>query len=156
MSRPILVVDGNQQSDRLTRIPLQEAGFAILTARDEAKDQSYFLFELSQEQLKDALFPLGDMTKPEVRGVAEKGGLTVAKKKESYEICFVPQKDGYGAVVEREAEILAARTDHIGKLAHAVVAHRRKGGVLPPPLVRFADLFTPRPESVDREKLRRA
>ena len=36
MSRPILVVDGNQQSDRLTRVPLQEAGFAILTARDEA------------------------------------------------------------------------------------------------------------------------
>lgn len=44
----------------------------------------------------------------------------------------------------------------VEELAHAVVAHRRKGGVLPPPLVRFADLFTPRPESVDREKLRRA
>jgi hypothetical protein len=44
----------------------------------------------------------------------------------------------------------------VEELAHAVVAHRRRGGVLPPPLVRFADLFTPRPESVDREKLRRA
>lgn len=41
----------------------------------------------------------------------------------------------------------------IEELAHAVVAHRRKGAQLPPPLVRFADLFTPRPESVDREKL---
>jgi hypothetical protein len=41
----------------------------------------------------------------------------------------------------------------IEELAHAVVAHRRKGATLPPPLVRFADLFTPRPESVDREKL---
>jgi hypothetical protein len=41
----------------------------------------------------------------------------------------------------------------IEELAHAVVAHRRKGAPLPPPLVRFADLFTPRPESVDREKL---
>jgi hypothetical protein len=44
----------------------------------------------------------------------------------------------------------------VEELAHVVVAHRRRGAVLPPPLVRFADLFTPRPESVDREKLRRA
>ncbi len=42
----------------------------------------------------------------------------------------------------------------VEELAHAVVAHRRTGAALPPPLVRFADLFTPRPESVDREKLR--
>jgi tRNA-specific 2-thiouridylase len=88
------------------RITRGERGaFELRKARDLAKDQSYFLFELSQEQLSDALFPLGDMTKPEVRAVAEKGGLSVARKKESYEICFVPQKDGYGAIVEREAGI---------------------------------------------------
>jgi tRNA-specific 2-thiouridylase len=74
-------------------------------ARDLAKDQSYFLFELSQEQLREALFPLGDLTKPQVRTIAEEGGLSVARKKESYEICFVPQKDGYGKIVEREAGI---------------------------------------------------
>jgi len=76
-------------------------------AVDRAKDQSYFLFELSQEQLRDALFPLGEMTKPEVRDVAERGGLAVARKKESYEICFVPQTDSYAAIVEREAGIAA-------------------------------------------------
>lgn len=70
-----------------------------------AKDQSYFLFELSQEQLAGALFPLGEMTKPAVRAVAEEAGLSVARKKESYEICFVPQTDGYASVVEREAGI---------------------------------------------------
>ena len=74
-------------------------------ANDLAKDQTYFLFELSQEQLGDAVFPLGELTKPEVRAIAAEAGLSVAKKKESYEICFVPQKDGYGAIVEREAGI---------------------------------------------------
>src|SRR5439155_22226087 len=74
-------------------------------AAHRAKDQSYFLFELSQEQLRDALFPLGEMTKPEVREVASAAGLSVARKKESYEICLVPQKDGYAAIVEREAGI---------------------------------------------------
>jgi tRNA-uridine 2-sulfurtransferase len=74
-------------------------------ARDLAKDQSYFLFELTQEQLREALFPLGELTKPEVRAIAEEAGLSVARKKESYEICFVPQKDGYASIVEREAGI---------------------------------------------------
>jgi len=75
-------------------------------ARDLAKDQSYFLFELTQAQLRQALFPLGELTKPEVRAMAEKAGLSVARKKESYEICFVPQKDGYASIVEREAGVV--------------------------------------------------
>jgi tRNA-specific 2-thiouridylase len=79
--------------------------FELRKARDLAKDQTYFLFELKQEQLAEALFPLGELTKPEVRDIAEKGGLAVARKKESYEICFVPQTDSYAAIVEREAGI---------------------------------------------------
>jgi tRNA-specific 2-thiouridylase len=88
------------------RITVGDDGrFELRKARDLAKDQTYFLFELSQSQLSEALFPLGDLTKPEVRDIAESAGLNVARKKESYEICFVPQKDGYGAIVEREAGI---------------------------------------------------
>jgi len=79
--------------------------FELRKALDLAKDQSYFLFELSQAQLAEALFPLGELTKPEVRVIAEEAGLSVARKKESYEICFVPQKDGYAKIVEREAGI---------------------------------------------------
>ena len=79
--------------------------FELRKARDLAKDQSYFLFELTQEQLREALFPLGELTKPEVRVIAEEAGLSVARKKESYEICFVPQKDSYAAIVEKEAGI---------------------------------------------------
>jgi len=74
-------------------------------AKDLAKDQSYFLFELSQDQLREALFPLGELTKPEVRVIAAEAGLPVARKKESYEICFVPQKDGYASIVARESGI---------------------------------------------------
>lgn len=72
-------------------------------AKDLAKDQSYFLFELSQEQLAHTLFPLGDLTKPEVRAIAASAGLSVAEKNESFEICFVPQKDGYAKIVADEA-----------------------------------------------------
>jgi tRNA-specific 2-thiouridylase len=88
------------------RITIDECGrFELRKALDLAKDQTYFLFELSQQQLAEAMFPLGELTKPQVREIAEEGGLSVARKKESYEICFVPQTDSYAAIVEREAGI---------------------------------------------------
>jgi tRNA-specific 2-thiouridylase len=88
--------------------------YELRKAVDLAKDQSYFLFELRQEQLRDALFPLGELTKPAVRRLAQEGGLGVALKKESYEICFVPQKDGYSALVEREAREMQASSSSDG------------------------------------------
>src|SRR6202162_4851497 len=60
---------------------------------DRAKDQTYFLFGLTQEQLSRTLFPLGGMTKPEVRELARKQGLALAEKPDSQEICFVPGGD---------------------------------------------------------------
>jgi tRNA-specific 2-thiouridylase len=72
----------------------------LLRAFDRNKDQSYFLFELKQEQLAKALFPLGDMDKHEVREVARRHGLEVADKPESQEICFVPDGD-YAGFIER-------------------------------------------------------
>jgi tRNA-specific 2-thiouridylase len=87
------------------RITKSNGTYELRKAVDLAKDQTYFLFELNQEQLSEALFPLGELTKPEVREIAEQAGLSVARKKESYEICFVPQKEGYAKIVEREAGI---------------------------------------------------
>jgi tRNA-specific 2-thiouridylase len=69
-------------------------------ARDLAKDQSYFLFQLDQGQLERAWFPLGDMTKDSVRERARALGLATAEKPESQEICFVPE-GRYVDVVER-------------------------------------------------------
>ena len=60
---------------------------------DQSKDQTYFLFGLTQDQLSRTLFPLGDMTKPVVRELAHKHGLAIAEKADSQEICFVPGGD---------------------------------------------------------------
>jgi tRNA-specific 2-thiouridylase len=60
---------------------------------DLAKDQTYFLFGLTQEQLAHTLFPLGRMTKPEVRAAARQHGLALAEKPDSQEICFIPGGD---------------------------------------------------------------
>jgi len=65
---------------------------------DERKDQSYFLFNLNQDLLKRIEFPLGQMTKPEVRALAEECGLEVAQKPESQEICFIPDDDYAGFI----------------------------------------------------------
>ncbi len=62
----------------------------LLRAADESKDQSYFLFGLAQEQMAQTSFPLGELTKEEVRTIARRVGLPVAEKPESQEICFVP------------------------------------------------------------------
>jgi tRNA-specific 2-thiouridylase len=62
----------------------------LLRARDDSKDQSYFLWGLSQEQLSRSEFPLGELTKEEVRALARRVNLPVAEKPESMELCFVP------------------------------------------------------------------
>ncbi len=75
------------------------AGYLLKKARDRAKDQSYFLYRLTQGQLKHIIFPLGHLTKTKVRQLAFDFGLQVAKKKDSQEICFLP--DGkYGDFIQ--------------------------------------------------------
>jgi len=65
----------------------------LLRGRDLSKDQSYFLFGLTQDQLSRTLFPLGNMSKPEVRDLAHQHGLALAEKPDSQEICFIPGGD---------------------------------------------------------------
>ena len=67
--------------------------FRLLAGADDNKDQSYFLCQLSQNQLKRALFPIGDMEKPEVRRIADEISLINSKKKDSQGICFVGKVD---------------------------------------------------------------
>ncbi len=67
--------------------------FRIFAGADQNKDQSYFLCQLSQEQLSKALFPIGDITKPEVRRLAKEADLPSAEKKDSQGICFVGKVD---------------------------------------------------------------
>ena len=82
------------------RIRRGPEGWELHRAADEDKDQSYFLFELEQEQLAASHFPLGEMGKPEVRRLAREAGLLTAEKGESMELCFV--SGGVREFVERE------------------------------------------------------
>jgi tRNA-specific 2-thiouridylase len=63
--------------------------FQLLAGKDPNKDQSYFLCQLTQEQLSKALFPVGELLKPEVRAIAKKAGLATAEKKDSQGLCFI-------------------------------------------------------------------
>lgn len=65
----------------------------LLKAKDQNKDQTYFLNQLSQEQLENVLFPLGQIEKPEVRKIAERNGLATAEKKDSTGICFIGERN---------------------------------------------------------------
>lgn len=65
----------------------------LLKAKDSNKDQTYFLNQLTQEQLDGVLFPLADLNKDEVRAIAEKNGLATAKKKDSTGICFIGERN---------------------------------------------------------------
>ncbi len=74
------------------------AVFRLRRAVDLSKDQSYVLYHLGQVELSRLVFPVGDLTKPEVREAAQRFGLNTAEKSESMEICFVPGKDTGGFV----------------------------------------------------------
>jgi tRNA-specific 2-thiouridylase len=91
--------------------------YKLLRGQNHQKDQSYFLWELTQSQLSRAMFPLGEMSKPEARDAARNHGLAVAEKKESQEICFVPDGD-YAGFIDRylEAESATDRLPGAGEI----------------------------------------
>ena len=112
--------------------------YYLYKAADESKDQSYVLYHLSQHQLAHAVFPLGDYTKPQIRALAEEAGLITAKKKDSQDICFVPDGDyvGFlrrfwnqtcppGKFIDRQGKVLG---DHPG-IIHYTVGQRKGLGV---------------------------
>jgi tRNA-specific 2-thiouridylase len=108
----------------------------LLRAWDSRKDQSYFLHRLGPEQLRHALFPLGSLTKSEVREKARALGLPTAEKLESQEICFVPDGDYWRAVEEivaggmpAEGEIVDREGTVLGRHAgvHRFTVGQRRG-----------------------------
>jgi tRNA-specific 2-thiouridylase len=122
---------------RLERSP-SSGRLRLRRARDDAKDQSYFLFDLSQEQLERAVFPVGELSKDEVRGLAAARDLPTAAKPESMDICFVP--DGrYAEFVRRESgdagapgEIVDTQGRMLGRhqgLARYTVGQRKGLGI---------------------------
>lgn len=82
------------------RVEQEDGAYRLKKAVDAEKDQSYVLYNLTEEQLKRTLFPLGGLTKPEVREIAQREGFLNARKKDSQDICFVPDGD-YAAFIQR-------------------------------------------------------
>jgi tRNA-specific 2-thiouridylase len=82
--------------------------YVISVARDLRKDQSYALWALSQHALSKTMFPLGNLTKPETRRIAEQYGLRTASKQESYEICFVADNNYERFLRERAPQVVNA------------------------------------------------
>lgn len=107
----------NSENSKL-KIPNSKSAM-LLKAKDANKDQTYFLYRVEEDALMHTLFPLGDMTKPEVRKEAEKRGLITAHKKESMGICFVGKvgiKEFLSQYVEtKPGNIINDQGDVIGK-----------------------------------------
>jgi tRNA-specific 2-thiouridylase len=97
--------------------------FVLLAAIDKRKDQSYVLYGLTQEQLAHALFPLGRLTKEKTRTLAKQLGLTVAKKKDSQEICFVPDDD-YRAFLDKRIPTSIKPGPFLDKHGQVLGTHR--------------------------------
>ncbi len=127
-------------------------GYQLLRGTDQRKDQSYFLFTLSQTQLARTLFPVGHLTKNEVREKARVLGLKVAEKPESQDICFVPDGDyarfieqrlsseqvKMGEIIDQDGQVLGA---HDGVHRFTVGQRRglRLGGLAEPRYVTHID-----------------
>lgn len=122
---------------RVTRDPA--TGRALLwRARDPRKDQTDFLWSLTQDQLAAARFPLGELTKDAVRAYARRLGLVTADKPESQEICFIPDNDYRGFLQRRDASVFrpgrivdstgAVRGRHQG-IANFTIGQRRGLGI---------------------------
>ena len=95
----------------------------LCKAADHAKDQTYFLACLSQEQLSRIRFPLGGLTKEEVRRIAEENGFVTARKRDSQDICFVPDGD-YVSFMERYTGKTYPAGNYLDLEGHVVGQHR--------------------------------
>lgn len=105
------------------RIRQEKGRYLLYKAADLSKDQTYFLYSLTQEQLAHILFPLGELTKAEVRQIAEENGFINAKKRDSQDICFVPDGD-YMAFLERYTGKQYPAGDFLDQAGKVIGQHR--------------------------------
>ena len=102
---------------------LPNGRYTIQNSVTAAKDQTYALYNLTQEQLSRTLMPIGAYTKEEIRQMAEDQGLEVAKKKDSMEICFIPDND-YAGFIERTVENVPGPGNFVDKDGNILGRHK--------------------------------
>ncbi len=118
------------------RIRHENGTHYLLRAKDENKDQTYFLNQVRTEQLADVIFPVGDMNKSEVRAIAEKYNIPVAKKKDSTGICFIGERNFRnflsGYIPMKEGDIVTLDGKVVGKhngVYYYTIGQRRGLGI---------------------------
>ncbi|MCD7806807.1 MAG: tRNA 2-thiouridine(34) synthase MnmA [Lachnospiraceae bacterium] len=105
------------------RVEQENGRFLLKKGRDASKDQSYVLYMLTQKQLAHVRFPLGELTKEQVRRIAEKKGFVNAHKRDSQDICFVPEGD-YGSFMEEYTGRKLVPGDFLNEEGSVVGRHR--------------------------------
>ena len=108
------------------RIAFEDGRYVLKKALDLSKDQSYVLYDMTQEQLAHTLFPLGELCKMQTRRIAEEADFLNAEKPDSQDICFVPNGD-YAAVIELHTGKKAAPGDFVDKNGRVLGRH---GGII--------------------------
>lgn len=127
MRRALLLDCSHVATGHYVRVEQRPDGFRLLRGRDRAKDQSYFLHRLSQEQLSHCIFPLGGMTKPEVRAYAAGKNLPVGGSRETADLCFItaagpaPLIEQYHPEAARDGDIVDTAGRKLG--AHHGLHH---------------------------------
>lgn len=101
---------------------LSNGRYAIAKSVTDAKDQSYALYNLTQDQLSHTLMPCGDYTKPEIREIAERIGIPVAHKADSQEICFIPD-DNHARFIEETTGIVSPKGNFVDKAGNILGTH---------------------------------
>jgi tRNA-uridine 2-sulfurtransferase len=96
--------------------------YELRRARDDRKDQTYFLFSLNQDQLARALFPIGELTKEQTRAIAKEIGLKTYGKEESQEVCFVPEND-YRKFLRESAQVADAKGEIVTRDGRVLGGH---------------------------------
>jgi tRNA-uridine 2-sulfurtransferase len=106
-----------RQAGDKSRIKNENTKYQLMRSKDKNKDQTYFLWTLSQEKLAKLMFPIGHLTKPEVRRMASKIKLPTAERRESQGICFIPDRDVCGFLRRRATNLTKSGPiiDTIGK-----------------------------------------
>lgn len=106
---------------KILRLP--DGSFTIQKSDKGGKDQSYALCRLTQEQLSKTIFPIGDLTKAEVRAIAKDFGLALSEKKDSEEICFIPDND-HGGFLERFQKLVPSPGNFVDREGRVLGPHK--------------------------------
>ena len=97
--------------------------FLLKKGKDISKDQSYVLYNMTQEQLSHTLFPLGGFSKAEIRKIAEREGFINAHRKDSQDICFIPDGD-YASFIERYGDYKSKEGDYVNLAGEVIGRHK--------------------------------